>query len=676
MWSSRFGLIGMLYLVMPIVAAGFGPQERALVHELAFYFVPWAIVILPYYAVTAHLKALWKFHYVFIAELAIMVVSIVVLLIWHGSVIDLPIAYGAGYLCGLLGLLVCRGLVRVRESGPSPNLALSMGNQYLANQMGSLSGLVDRYFQSFLMAGGISALGYVGQIVNSLSSLMTFREIYVVPLASEAGRSERLARMMSGIAFISVPCTAFVIAFAEPMVQVLFERGKFTAVDTTITAAVLQIMAVSLLFSSLLAPMVRLFQILDRIAYSHLLYLVLAARHGGAAISAGVPVSPRRLRHRLGDGRQQRGADAVRRDAGAALGHRAGLAGRAAQRGARRADRACRAGGVEGHLAAQPGADRADRRRRRLLGGRSRSAISPCGTGCAGSSGNSRSRQSPMFAEVMGAGACQRDSDAKARKFSRARARLSASRCGSGILPPACSTPRTRSAPLRVAASWQGMSKRRQISLILLSCTMPTNGTLKHRGQNETVEAHAADDVDVGECVDDRGRIGGGAADFNRRRAGPELLADGGEHLGVVRHGGALLKDEKDHAMAALLPKPDGVRECRDGGLRRPPASPSSRCTRVSRPVGLCDLSGVNERHAKTRSSVSRALVPAHCRSAASSRTRNSSQRAMMPRSSHRPVAVRRSPTPTPSAAIRTPKARARWQISHCSASDASPPLS
>ena len=267
------GLIGMLYLVMPIVAAGFSPQERELVHELAFYFVPWAIVILPYYAVTAHLKALWKFHYVFIAELATMVVSIVVLLIWHGSVVDLPMAYGAGYLCGLLGLLVCRGLVRVREDRPSPNLALSMGNQYLANQMGSLSGLVDRYFQSFLMAGGISALGYVGQIVNSLSSLMTFREIYVVPLASEAGRSERLARMMSGIAFISVPCTAFVIAFAEPMVQVLFERGKFTAVDTTITAAVLQIMAASLLFSSLLAPMVRLFQILNRIAYSHLLYL-------------------------------------------------------------------------------------------------------------------------------------------------------------------------------------------------------------------------------------------------------------------------------------------------------------------------------------------------------------------------------------------------------------------
>jgi putative peptidoglycan lipid II flippase len=267
------GLIGILYIVMPIVAAGFSPEERALVHKLAFFFLPWAIVILPYYAVTAHLKALWKFHLVFTAELVTMAVSIIVLLIWHDSVFDLPIAYAAGYGCGLLGLLACRGIVPT-GAGDTKAVALSMGNQYLANQMGSLSGLVDRYFQSFLMGGGISALGYSGLIVNNLSSLMTFREIYVVPLASENGRSERLARMLSGIAFISVPFTCFVIAFAEPIVQVLFQRGKFGAADTAVTAAVMQILAVSLLSSSLLAPMVRLFQIINRIAYSHLLYLV------------------------------------------------------------------------------------------------------------------------------------------------------------------------------------------------------------------------------------------------------------------------------------------------------------------------------------------------------------------------------------------------------------------
>jgi putative peptidoglycan lipid II flippase len=267
------GLVGILYLIMPIVAAGFSEEERALVHKLGFYFVPWAIIALPYYAVAAHLKALWRFHLVFTAELAVMGISIVVLVIWHDSVFDLPIAYAAGYACGLLGLLACRGIVWTGASGRAKDLSVGMANQYLANQIGTLAGLVDRYFQSFLMGGGISALGYSGLVVNNLSSLMTFREIYVVPLASELGRNERLARMLSGIALVSVPFTCFVIAYAEPIVQVLFERGKFGAADTALTATVMQILAVSLLSSSLLAPMVRLFQIINRIAYSHLLYL-------------------------------------------------------------------------------------------------------------------------------------------------------------------------------------------------------------------------------------------------------------------------------------------------------------------------------------------------------------------------------------------------------------------
>ena len=40
------------------------------------------------------------------------------------------------------------------------------------------------------------------------------------------------------------------------------------------------------------------------------------------------------------------------------------------------------------------------------------------------------------------------------------------------------------------------------------------------------------------------------------------LSADGGEHLRIVCDGGALLKDEKDHAVAVFLPKLDGVCQC------------------------------------------------------------------------------------------------------------------
>jgi putative peptidoglycan lipid II flippase len=178
-----------------------------------------------------------------------------------------------GYLCGLAVLLACRGIVRTAASAVSPDLVRGMAKQYLANQSGSLVSLVGRYFQSFLTSGGISALGYTGQIVNNLSSLMSFREIYVAPLASEDGRSAKLERMLCGIVLVSVPIACFVVAFAEPIVRILFQRGNFTASASALTANVMQIMALSLLFTPVLAPMLRLFQILDRVSYVYALYL-------------------------------------------------------------------------------------------------------------------------------------------------------------------------------------------------------------------------------------------------------------------------------------------------------------------------------------------------------------------------------------------------------------------
>lgn len=267
-------LVILVHLLLPIVAAGFTASERASVGELSIYFAPWILVIIPYYAVSAHLKASWDFHWVFGAETVSMAVSVVVLWLWHNSETSLPIAYAFGYVVALIMLLFRRGVWRSNTSNAATGLLRGMTNQHLANQIGTATGFVDRYFQSFLASGGISALGYTGQIVNNLSSLMTFREIYVVPLSTEVGRDQRLQRMLQGIVLVSIPCTFFVAEFSIPLVTVLFQRGNFTPEAAILTGDILRISALTLAISSLLAPMVRLFQILDRISFSHLLYLV------------------------------------------------------------------------------------------------------------------------------------------------------------------------------------------------------------------------------------------------------------------------------------------------------------------------------------------------------------------------------------------------------------------
>lgn len=266
------GFVLLLWLVLPLIAAGFTPPERAYVAELAWYFVPWIAAIIPYYALSAHLKATWQFTWVFAAELLAMVVSILAIWADHASVHALPLAYGAGYASAALLLFLRRGLRVPKEGAVTHDLVGSMGQQYLSVQVGTASGFADRYFQSFIMPGGISALGYVGLIVNNISSLLTFRDIYVVPLAKEADRGQRLERMLQGIVLITVPIAIFVVVYAQPVIHVLFQRGRFTSEAAELTATVLRIQAISLIFSTIMLPLERILAITGRLFFVQIRY--------------------------------------------------------------------------------------------------------------------------------------------------------------------------------------------------------------------------------------------------------------------------------------------------------------------------------------------------------------------------------------------------------------------
>jgi putative peptidoglycan lipid II flippase len=267
----------LLWLAMPILAGGFTPDERAFVLHVGWFFIPWIVIVVPYYALSAHLKALWKFPWVFAAEVLAMVVSIVVLWVNHAAVLSLPLAYAAGYFAAAGLLLARRGLRTVSDAVRIPGFMTGMTNQYAAIQVGTVGGFADRYFQSFLMVGGISALGYVGLIVNSISSLLTFREIYVVPLATEEGREQKLERVLKGLVLVSIPCALFLVVYAEPIVSVLLQRGKFTSEAAATTASVMRIVALSLFVSTLAAPLERMFQILGRLTLTQIRYGVALA---------------------------------------------------------------------------------------------------------------------------------------------------------------------------------------------------------------------------------------------------------------------------------------------------------------------------------------------------------------------------------------------------------------
>jgi putative peptidoglycan lipid II flippase len=136
--------------------------------------------------------------------------------------------------------------------------------------------MVDRHFQSFVPAGGVGAINYSAQLIMAFGGLLSFREVFLVPLAQELDRTVRLERLLCGLVLVAAPLTGIVVCLAPEIVTVLFQRGRFDAEATAMTAQVLRINAFGLTTGALFMPMMRMFQILDRIHLMHLLFLTLA----------------------------------------------------------------------------------------------------------------------------------------------------------------------------------------------------------------------------------------------------------------------------------------------------------------------------------------------------------------------------------------------------------------
>ena len=269
-------MVAATYLLAPVIATGFTAEERVMLGRLAWYFVPWVCVLLPYYAVAARHKSEWRFKRVFFAELLVGAVSIAWLVVAHGSIRQLPLAYCAGYGAALLWLLPGSRLLGPARS-PFSAMLRDVGELYLANQVGNVPGIADRHFQSLVSPGGIAAIGYSSQLLMGISSLIGMREIFVVPLAEAERRNERIERLIVGMLLMSVPIAGAVACFAPEIVRLVLQRGRFDAAAADLTSGVLRILSLTLVVGAITTPLARVLQIVRRIRLMHVYYLASAA---------------------------------------------------------------------------------------------------------------------------------------------------------------------------------------------------------------------------------------------------------------------------------------------------------------------------------------------------------------------------------------------------------------
>lgn len=214
------------------------------------------------------LSVLGAFAPGFVAGSIISVCSILSITIWSEPLgIDaLTLGVAVGNL--LVMLLFALRLLRLTSSTPSDStlpaskgwfvLWGAAGTILLGELMYSAVGLTERSLASWLPSGSIAGFFYASTIVSVPLSLlvmplttMTFpRMVKAFGEDKIAGRAmlRKQAMLLLGVSFTVVALVSF---FAEPIVELVFMRGKFSLEHALFTASILSITVWALPFMSL-----------------------------------------------------------------------------------------------------------------------------------------------------------------------------------------------------------------------------------------------------------------------------------------------------------------------------------------------------------------------------------------------------------------------------------------
>ncbi len=100
---------------------------------------------------------------------------------------------------------------------------------------------IDKAFRLYMLPQGMFAVAVTVVLFPTLSRLAARRDTPGFRRALDAGIRQ--------IAFLLLPASLVSIVLAEPIVQLVYQRGEFTAEDTTIVAQCLQAFAIGLAFN-------------------------------------------------------------------------------------------------------------------------------------------------------------------------------------------------------------------------------------------------------------------------------------------------------------------------------------------------------------------------------------------------------------------------------------------
>ncbi|MFN6516735.1 MAG: murein biosynthesis integral membrane protein MurJ [Nostoc sp. CreGUA01] len=269
---SGLGLLGMTTILMvvlaplylPKIATGFSPQKLDLTFHLLCAIAPFILLSGIIVIWGAVLNAGERFALAAFSPIITPTVTIVLLLMLKYWGI---FALAAGLVCGALLEIILLGIALHRQGiswlpkwyGFDTNLRQVI-RQYFPMIAGGLlmcsTSLVDQSMAAMLLPGSVAALNYGNKVIALPMSLATTAlSTAVIPYFSKmiaannwTGTHRTLKRYIQIIFVTTTLLSAFLFIFSESIVQILFQRGSFTADDTRLVAQIQNCFALQIPF--------------------------------------------------------------------------------------------------------------------------------------------------------------------------------------------------------------------------------------------------------------------------------------------------------------------------------------------------------------------------------------------------------------------------------------------
>ena len=251
-------------IYLPWLASGFSQQKLELTFNLLCAISPFIVLSGMMYLWEAILNSGERFALAAFVPILTPIISIIFLL-WVKSWGVFALAAGLVFSVVLEILILGVSLYKQGISllpkwyGLDSNLR-QVVNQYLPMVAGAFllcSAIpIDRAMAAMLSPGSVAALNYGNRIIASPMSLITTAlTAAVMPYCSKmvsredwTGISRTLRKYLTLILLVTVPLMIFFMIFSEAIIELVFQRGNFTAEDTSSVAAIQVFYALQLPF--------------------------------------------------------------------------------------------------------------------------------------------------------------------------------------------------------------------------------------------------------------------------------------------------------------------------------------------------------------------------------------------------------------------------------------------